>query len=120
MDIFNTATHIFYVAAVFIPVLALLIFVHEFGHFIVAKKSGVRVDEFGFGFPPRIWGKQVGETFYSINLLPFGGFVRVFGEDSEGAQDPRSFVRKPLFTKMLILFAGVIMNFFLAVAIFSA
>ena len=137
MDIFNTATHIFYVAAVFIPVLALLIFVHEFGHCSVAKKSGVKVNEFGFGFPPRIWGKRVGETIYSINLLPLGGFVNVEGENGEdlveqgqnqvsrreGIRDnfdpARSFVSKPLHIKLSILYAGVLMNIFLAFVIFS-
>src|SRR3989344_3386379 len=111
--------NIIFTIIIFFAMLAVLIFVHEFGHFIAAKKSGVRVDEFGFGFPPRIWGKKIGETVYSINLLPFGGFVKVYGEDSEGADNPRSFIRKPFYIKLMILFAGVIMNFLLAVVIFS-
>jgi len=57
---------------IFIFVLSLLVLVHEFGHFIVARLSGVWVEEFGFGLPPRIWGKKIGETVYSVNLLPFG------------------------------------------------
>ena len=65
---------------IFIVILAILILAHEFGHFIVAKKSGIRVDEFGIGFPPKIWGKKFGETEYTINALPFGGFVKIFGE----------------------------------------
>ncbi len=103
----------------FIAVLGVLVFAHEFGHFIAAKRAGVRVDEFGFGFPPRVWGKQVGETLYSINLIPLGGFVRVWGEDGDGNDDPRSFVQKPFFVRQGILLAGVAMNFVLAIFLFS-
>ena len=66
---------------IFILILGILVLVHEFGHFIAAKKKGVLVEEFGFGFPPRIFGKKFGETIYSINLIPFGGFVKLFGEE---------------------------------------
>ena len=66
---------------VFLIVLSLLIFIHELGHFLAAKKSGIRVEEFGFGYPPRIWGRKVGETIYSINWIPFGGFVRLLGQE---------------------------------------
>ena len=66
---------------VFILILALLILVHEFGHFIAAKKNGVKVEEFGFGFPPRIFGIKKGETLYSLNALPIGGFVKLYGEE---------------------------------------
>ena len=84
---------------IFIIVLVVLILVHEFGHFISAKKSGIRVDEFGIGFPPRIIGKKIGETIYSLNLIPFGGFVKIFGEDPNeesisGSDSKRSFVNK--------------------------
>jgi len=65
---------------VFILILGLLIFSHELGHFISAKKAGMKVEEFGFGFPPRLFGIKKGETLYSINLFPIGGFVRIFGE----------------------------------------
>ena len=68
------------ILAVFVGI-ALLILIHEFGHFVVAKLSGILVEEFGFGFPPRIFAKKIGETVYSINLLPFGGFVKMFGEN---------------------------------------
>ncbi len=61
--------------------LSILILVHELGHFLTAKKFGLLVEEFGFGLPPRIWGKKIGETIYSINALPFGGFVKILGED---------------------------------------
>jgi regulator of sigma E protease len=63
--------------------LSILILVHELGHFLAAKKFGLLVEEFGFGLPPRIWGKKIGETIYSINALPFGGFVKIYGEDAE-------------------------------------
>ena len=66
----------------FVGILVALVIIHEFGHFMVAKKAGVRVEEFGIGMPPRIWGKRFGETLYSINALPLGGFVRLTGEES--------------------------------------
>ena len=65
----------------FLIVLSILVFIHEIGHFLAAKKAGIKVEEFGFGYPPRIWGKKVGETIYSINLIPFGGFVRLLGQE---------------------------------------
>jgi regulator of sigma E protease len=61
--------------------ISLLILIHEFGHFIVAKKMGLLVEEFGFGFPPRLFSWKRGETTYSLNWLPFGGFVKIYGED---------------------------------------
>ena len=67
----------------FIIILSILVLVHEFGHFIAAKKNGIRVEEFGLGLPPRILGKKIGETLYSLNFLPFGGFVKLTGEDAE-------------------------------------
>ena len=69
----------------FVLVLVALIVVHEFGHFVVAKLSKMRVDEFGIGYPPRIWGKKIGETEYTLNALPFGGFVKIYGEDEQDA-----------------------------------
>ena len=80
-------------AIVFIIVLGVLVFVHEAGHFFMAKKSGMKVEEFGFGFPPRIWGIKKGETTYSINWIPFGGFVKILGEDGTD-ESPRSFNSK--------------------------
>ncbi len=104
--------------------LALLILAHEFGHFITAKKSGVRVDEFGIGFPPKLFGKKYGETEYSFNLLPFGGFVRIFGEnpDEESLHGPdkaRSFIQKPKIIQAAIIGAGVFFNVLLAWALIS-
>lgn len=99
---------------IFIGILSLLVIVHEFGHFFVAKRSGMKVEEFGLGLPPRAWGKQIGETIYSINWLPFGGFVRILGESGEDSKNPRSFSAKPFWKRFLVLFAGVTMNFLLA------
>lgn len=106
---------------VFILVLSVLILSHEFGHFIVARKSGVKVEEFGFGLPPRIWGKKIGETIYSINALPFGGFVRLHGEQEETDETNlrRSFLHKGKKVRALVSVAGVIMNFVLAIFIFA-
>ncbi|MBL4694587.1 RIP metalloprotease RseP [Candidatus Gracilibacteria bacterium] len=103
-------------AIVFIAIFSLLIFVHEFGHFITAKRSGIKVEEFGFGLPPRAWGKKKGETIYSINWIPFGGFVRMLGEDSDEGmlKKKRSFVAQPLRVRMKVVVAGVVMNFLLA------
>ncbi len=70
------------IALLLIAVLAVLILVHEAGHFVTAKLVGMRVDEFGFGYPPRVWAKKIGNTQYSINALPFGGFVKIYGEDA--------------------------------------
>jgi regulator of sigma E protease len=97
----------------FIAVLAVLILSHEFGHFVAAKVSGMRVEEFGFGFPPRLFSKQIGETVYSLNLLPLGGFVKIFGEDDAKSQSG-SFSSKPIYLRTLVLTAGVIFNLILA------
>ncbi len=99
---------------VFIVILALLVLVHEWGHFKAARKFGIRVDEFGFGFPPKIWGKKYGETEYTINWIPLGGFVKIFGENREGAGEPDSFVSKPIWQRMIVIVAGVVMNWVLA------
>jgi regulator of sigma E protease len=98
---------------IFILVLIVLILVHEFGHFVVAKLSGMRVDEFGIGYPPRIWGKKYGETLYSINALPFGGFVKIYGEDETNPEvlaSKRAFSRRPKLLQALTLVAGIAMN----------
>ncbi len=104
---------------VFIIVLSVLIFVHEFGHFIVAKKAGMKVEEFGFGFPPRLWGIKKGGTVYSINWIPFGGFVKIFGEDGQGKKDRKSFASAKARTRVAVVVAGVTMNFLLAVVLLS-
>lgn len=112
----------------FIIILGLLVLIHEFGHFVAAKKSGVLVEEFGIGFPPRLWGKRIGETIYSINAIPLGGFVKMYGEEYEevekGKKKPpaalkqRAFAYKPNWKKALIVLAGVFMNMLLGVTIY--
>lgn len=101
--------------------LSVIILVHELGHFIAAKLSGVWVEEFGIGLPPRIWGKKIGKTIYSVNWLPIGGFVRLHGEDpKQKVTDPkRSFSQKNAFQKIFIALSGVFMNYVLAVFAFS-
>ncbi len=95
---------------IFILVIVALIVVHEFGHFVAAKLSGMRVDEFGIGYPPRalLLGK-IGETEYTLNWLPFGGFVKIYGEDGKGS-DSRSFSARPRILQAIVLVAGVAMN----------
>lgn len=95
--------------------------IHELGHFLVAKKNGVWVEEFGLGLPPRVFGKKIGETIYSLNLLPIGGFVKLHGET---AGDPvkypeRSFTGKSKKARILITLAGIVMNFILGIICFS-
>jgi len=104
-----------------IVVLSILILIHEFGHFIVAKRSGVWVEEFGIGIPPRLIGKKIGDTIYSINLLPFGGFVRLHGENSEDEifKPKKAFLNKSKKSRLAITIAGVVMNFLLGVLCFS-
>lgn len=109
---------------IFFAVLLVLVIVHEFGHFSMAKKFGIRVDEFGFGFPPKLFGIKKGETEYTFNLLPIGGFVKIFGEnpDEENTNGPdasRSFVNKPRWQQAIVLVAGVVANFLLAWILFS-
>src|ERR1035437_773871 len=106
---------------IFLLVLSILVLVHELGHFLVAKHAGIKVEEFGFGLPPRLIGKKIGETIYSINALPFGGFVRLYGEqDEEGVKNfKRSFLHKSKKTRASVVIAGVIMNFILAIVAFA-
>ncbi len=108
-------------ALVFIFVLGVLVVVHEFGHFIVAKLVGVRVEKFSIGFGPVIFGKTFGETEFCVSLLPLGGFVKLAGESPEDAKgDAWEFNSKNLFQKFMIVLAGPFMNAFLAFVIFSA
>ena len=100
-----------------VPVLALLIFVHELGHFTTAKLFGIKVTEFGFGFPPRVFGVPFRGTVYSLNLIPLGGFVKMVGE--EDPTDPDSFARHSVLKRLVVLSAGSIMNFILPVLIFT-
>lgn len=88
--------------------LTALIVLHEMGHFLLAKKFGVKVEEFGLFLPPRLWGKQIGETIYSINWLPLGGFVKLLGEEGGDSSDPRDFNTKPVWQRALIIAGGVL------------
>ncbi len=125
-----------YTLIIFIIVLSILVFVHELGHFYVAKKFGLKPKEFGFGFPPRLWGvyknqegkwkkvygnrevKDNSDTIYSINWIPLGGFVNI-GEDEEDSDDPNHFVNQKPWKRIAILSAGVIMNVVLAAVLIS-
>lgn len=117
---------------IFIVIILVLVVSHEFGHFIVAKMNKIRVDEFSFGFPPKIWGKKIGETTYNLNALPFGGYVKIYGENLDEAdfvevgfldkdktpekveEESRSLAYKPKYIQALVLVAGVVMNFLVA------
>lgn len=113
---------------IFILVLGLLVFVHEFGHFSAAKAAKVGVDEFGFGFPPRLFGYKFKKTVYSLNWIPIGGFVKIKGvvggdqageEKKSNKEDADNFINKPIWQRFLILFAGVFMNFLLCAILYS-
>ena len=116
---------------VFLLILTVLVLIHEAGHFFVAKKLGIKVEEFGFGLPPRAFGIKKGETVYSINWLPIGGFVKLYGEDSAGSGKlkveneklkgdlGRAFFARPVWQRALVVVAGVVMNFLLAVLILT-
>ncbi len=103
-------------------VLSVLVLVHEFGHFIAAKLIGVWPEEFGIGLPPRAFGKKIGETIYSINWLPLGGFVRLHGEsaDAKIVKPERAFVNATKFKRAFVALAGIVMNFLFAWVCFSA
>lgn len=97
-------------------VLGLLVFVHELGHFLAAKRAGVRVERFSLGFPPKMIGKKIGETEYMISWLPLGGYVKLAGEslEEEESRQPYSLQAKPAWVKAVIFAAGPIMNFLTA------
>ncbi|GDX62033.1 zinc metalloprotease [Candidatus Levyibacteriota bacterium] len=118
---------------IFLLVLSILVLIHEAGHYFVAKKFNIKVEEFGFGIPPRLWGKKIGETIYSINWLPIGGFVKLLGEDEAGGgkisvsnkelvlkekDKKRAFFNRPVRERAAVVVAGVVMNALLAVIIY--
>jgi regulator of sigma E protease len=109
---------------IFLAVLFVLVLVHELGHFVVAKLCGMRVDEFGIGFPPKLFGIRRGETEYTLNLFPIGGFVKILGENpveaAELGEEPRAFGSKRAWAQAAVLVAGVTMNILLAWALFTA
>ena len=98
---------------------SLLIFVHELGHFAAAKLSGVQVNEFSMFMGPLLWSKQIGETTYSLRLIPIGGFCAMEGEDG-GSDNPRSFDKAAWWKRLIILVAGAAMNFLVGVLIMVA
>lgn len=104
--------------------ISVLILVHELGHFLAAKSLGLLVEEFGFGFPPRLFSKKIGETVYSFNLVPFGGFVKIHGQTDGLTFQPkdgrRAFFNQPAWKKIVIILAGIIMNFLVGWLIISA
>ena len=104
---------------IFIVIILVLVVSHEFGHFIVAKLNNIRVDEFSFGFPPKIYGKKIGETTYNLNAIPFGGYVKIHGENPDedsmtGADSARSFTNAKKWKQVCVLIAGVAMNIIFA------
>lgn len=138
--------HFLSLLVIFFALLALLILTHELGHFLVSLWVGVKVEEFGFGLPPRLlglvkirdketnktyWkvihkyskinyeGKEAASTIYSINAIPFGGFVKIFGEDGEEKHNRNSFASQPVWKRFSILIAGILMNFLLGVGLFT-
>jgi regulator of sigma E protease len=99
---------------IFLLVLTLLIAVHEMGHFLAAKLFGIRVDEFAIGFPPRLFGKMIGKTRFSMNLVPLGGYVKIHGENPEDSLTADSILSKPKWQQVVVLIAGVTFNVVLA------
>src|SRR5918911_514880 len=112
MNVFDS-----YNLIVFLVMISLLMFVHELGHFITARRAGIVVQEFGFGLPPRLYGFEHNGVTYSINWIPFGAFVKMLGEEDPTA--PGSFASKPRLVRIGVLAAGSAMNFLLAVVAFS-
>lgn len=101
----------------FLVIIIVLILAHEIGHFVTARATGVKVEEFGFGYPPRLLSFKRGETIYSLNAIPIGGFCKMAGE--EDPKEPRSLASKGIGTRLLVLSAGSLMNFLLPLLLFS-
>jgi regulator of sigma E protease len=110
MALFNSIVPFFFI-------IVTLVVIHELGHFLTAKWFGVKVLEFGIGYPPRIWGKKIGETEYTVNALPLGGFVRLLGE--EDPSDPRSLAAQARWKRVVVMAAGSFMNVLLPVLLFA-
>ncbi|MBS4031408.1 MAG: RIP metalloprotease RseP [Clostridiales bacterium] len=102
-----------------VVIFGLLIFFHELGHFIVAKRLGIGVIEFAIGFGPKAMSRQIGETVYSLRVFPLGGFVRLVGEDPEEVEEDGSFQKQPVWRRFAVIVSGPVMNFILAVLLFS-
>lgn len=101
-----------------ILIFGLLILVHEFGHFITAKRNDVKVDEFSLGMGPKLFDLKKGETVYTLRALPLGGYVRMAGMEDQDQEDPRGFNKKTVGQRMAIIFAGPFMNFITALLLF--
>lgn len=97
---------------VFIIIFSILVLTHEWGHYYTAKRMGIKVDEFGMGLPPRIWGFKKNGTIFSFNWIPFGGFVKIYGENEEIKGDKSAFSNKTVWQRMLVISAGVLTNLF--------
>lgn len=110
---------IFISIVVFLLLLSVLVLVHELGHFLAARAFGIRVKEFGLGLPPRALGKKKGETIYSLNWIPLGGFVSLLGEDDQENLEKGSFGSVNRFKRFVVLIAGVTMNFLLGLLVFT-
>ena len=104
-------------AAVF--VFGVLVTVHEFGHFITAKLTGMRVDEFAIGFGPKLYQQKDGDTLYSLRAIPLGGYNKIAGMDPDDPPEPGTFKSKPIPSRMLVILAGALMNFLLPIILFS-
>lgn len=110
----------FWTVILFLALLSVLVLVHEWGHYAAAKRSGMKVEEFGLGFPPRLFGKKGKDgMIWSVNAIPLGGFVKIKGEGGDHAGEPDSFASKSLWKRFVVLIAGVTMNLVLAAALFS-
>lgn len=107
-------------AIIFLLVLTVLVFVHELGHFLAARMFGIRVDEFAIGFPPRIWSFVKGGTRYALNLLPLGGYVRIYGEHPDDEITSDSILSKPRWQQAVVLVAGVTFNIIFAWLLISS
>lgn len=103
---------------IFVLIIGFLVFIHEFFHFLAAKRIHAKVEEFCIGYPPRAYKKKVGETLYSIGIIPFGGFVKIFGEDPN-EKGKGSFYSKPIWQRFQVMAAGVFSNFLIAIILFS-
>lgn len=104
---------------VFIAVFAAIVLVHEWGHFYTARKAGIKVEEFGFGFPPKMFSWKKNDVVYSINWIPLGGFVKIYGEDGDAKGEEYSFGAKSILTRSIVILAGVTMNFVFAILLLS-
>jgi regulator of sigma E protease len=98
--------------------LSILVITHELGHFLTAKFFGIRVDEFGIGYPPKLIGKKFKGTLYSLNLIPFGAFVRIYGHE-ERTDGPQSFSSKPIWQRMLVVLGGVISFWIISIIVMT-